>query len=42
MPVNMSSPEAYNNLNIFLSLIKCELKSLLLASHLINYISVHI
>ena len=32
----------YNKVNIFLGLIKYELNSLLRASHLVDYISVHI
>ena len=34
--------ESYNEANIFLGLIEYELNSLLGASHLVNYISVHI
>ena len=34
--------ESYNKANIFLGLIKYELNSLLGASHLVDYISVHI
>ena len=36
------SNSVYNNVNIFLGLIEYELNSLLGASHLVDYISVHI
>ena len=42
MPMNVSSSEAYNEANIFLRLIEYELNSLLGASHLVDYIPVHI
>ena len=38
----MSLVESYNEANIFLGLIEYELYSLLGASHLVDYISVHI
>ena len=38
----LSLVESYNKANIFLGLIEYELNSLLGASHLVNYISVHI
>ena len=38
----MSLVESYNEANIFLGLIEYELNSLLGASHLVDYISVHI
>ena len=34
--------ESYNKANIFFGLIKCKLNGLLVALHLIDYISVHI
>ena len=40
--VNVSSPGLYNKANIFLGLIENELNNLLGASHLVDYISVHI
>ena len=40
--MNVSSPRPYNKANIFLGLIEYELNSLLGASHLVDYISVHI
>ena len=42
MPMDVSSSRASNKANIFLGLIEYELNSLLGASHLIDYISVHI
>ena len=42
MPINVSSYGPFNQANIFLDLIEYELKSLLGASHLVDYISVHI
>ena len=38
----LSLVESYNKANIFLGLIEYELNSLLGASHLVDYISVHI
>ena len=40
--MNVSSSGPCNNANIYLGLIEYELNSLLGASHLIDYISVHI
>ena len=40
--MNVSSSGASNNANVFLGLIEYELNSLLSASHLADYISVHI
>ena len=42
MSMNVSSPRLYKKANIFLGLIEYELNSLLGASHLVDYISVHI
>ena len=42
LPMNISSSGAYNKANIFLGLIEYELNSILGASHLVDYISVHI
>ena len=42
MPMNVSSSGPCNKANIFLGLIEYELNSLLGASHLVEYISVHI
>ena len=42
MPMDVSSSRASNKANIFLGLIEYELNSLLGASHLVDYISVHI
>ena len=42
MPMNVSTSGRYNTANIFLGLIEYELNSLLSASHLVDYISVHI
>ena len=42
IPMNVSSPGPYNKANIFLGLIEYELNSLLGASHLVDYIAVHI
>ena len=42
MPMNVSSSGPFNEANIFLGLIEYELNSLLSASHLADYISVHI
>ena len=39
---NLSLVESYNEANIFLGLMEYELSSLLSASHLVDYISVHI
>ena len=38
----LSLAESYNKANIFLCLIEYELNSLLGASHLVDYVSVHI
>ena len=38
----LSLAESYNKVNIFLVLIEYELNSVLAASHLVDYISVHI
>ena len=38
----LSLAESYNEANIFLGLIEHELNSLLGASHLVDYISIHI
>ena len=40
--LKLSLVESYNKANIFLCLIEYELNSLLGASHLVDYISVHI
>ena len=40
--LKLSLVESYNKANIFLGLIEYELNSLLGASHLVDYISVHI
>ena len=40
--MNVSSSGPCNNANIYLGLIEYELNSLLGASHLVDYISVHI
>ena len=40
--MNVSSSVPYDKANIFLGLIEYELNSLLGASHLVDYISVHI
>ena len=40
--MNVSSSGSYNEANIFFGLIEYELNSLLGASHLVDYISVHI
>ena len=42
MPMNVSSSKPSDKANIFRGLIECELNSLLSASHLVDYISVHI
>ena len=42
MPMDVSSSRPSNKANIFLGLIEYELNSLLGASHLVDYISVHI
>ena len=42
MSMNVSPPRLYNNANIFLDLVEYELNSLLGASHLVDYLSVHI
>ena len=42
MPMNVSSSGASNKASIFLGLTEYELNSLRSASHLIDYISVHI
>ena len=42
MPMDLSSSRPSNKANIFLGLIEYELNSLLGASHLVDYISVHI
>ena len=42
MPMDVSSSIPSNKANIFLGLIEYELNSLLGASHLVDYISVHI
>ena len=42
MQGKLSLVESYNKANIFLGLIEYELNSLLGASHLLDYISVHI
>ena len=42
MQMDVSSSRASNKANIFLGLIEYELNSLLGASHLVDYISVHI
>ena len=42
MSMNVSSPGLYNKASIFLGLIEYELNSLLGASHLVDYISVHV
>ena len=42
MPMNVSSSGACNKANIFLGLMEYELNSLLGASHLVDYLSVHI
>ena len=40
--LKLSLVESYNKANIFLGLIEYELNSLLGASHLVDYVSVHI
>ena len=42
MLMNVSSPRLYNEKSIFLGLIKYELNSPLDASHLVDYIQIHI
>ena len=42
MPMDVSSSRPSNKANIFLGLIEYELNSLLGASHLVDYVSVHI
>ena len=42
MPMDVPSSRPSNKANIFLGLIEYELNSLLGASHLVDYISVHI
>ena len=42
MPMDLFSSRPSNKANIFLGLIEYELNSLLGASHLVDYISVHI
>ena len=42
MPMNVSSSGPYNKADVFLDLIEYDLNSLLVASHLVDYISVHI
>ena len=42
MPMDVSSSRPSNKVNIFLGLIEYELNSLLGASHIVDYISVHI
>ena len=40
--MNVSSSGSYNKANIYLGVIEYEMNSLLGASHLVDYISVHI
>ena len=42
IPMNVSSLRLYNKANIFLGLVEYELNNLLGASHLVDYMSVHI